>query len=94
MKQLETAWEKRQRLDRVCTEITGETTEEWPDDEDAPPEIRLRLLLNRRDQAVRQGHEPSGKDAALLGILIDQMGGVEAIIKSLTAKRHRRKAKQ
>jgi hypothetical protein len=90
MKRLETAWEKRQRLDRVCTEITGETAEEWCDDQDAPPEVRLRLCLNRRDAAVRQGGEPSGEDAALLLRLIDQMGGVQGIIKSLTAKRRRR----
>jgi hypothetical protein len=93
MKRLGTAWEKRQRLERVCTEITGEPAEEWPDDENAPPEVRLRSLLNRRDQAVRQGQEPSGKDAALLGILIDQMRGVEGVIKSLTAKRRQRKRK-
>jgi hypothetical protein len=61
MKRLETAWEKRQRLDRVCTAITGETAEEWCDDEDAPPEVRLRLCLNRRDAAVKQGGKPSGR---------------------------------
>jgi hypothetical protein len=94
MKRLKTAWEKRQRLEGVCAEITGPSPEKWADDEDAPPEVRLRLLFNRRDEAARQGRGSSGEDIVLLDRLLDEIGGIEGIIRSLVPKRGRRQKRK